>query len=195
MASIGEGEAMPACSHEEADTRMVVHIAHALENGSTKIHVKTVDTDVVVILVGKFHDLTSNTNAEIWVEFGSGKGFCYHSINSICESLGEQVSRALPVFHAFSGCDQTSAFCFKGKKSAWQAWTAWQDLTETLVYLACHPFEQLYLDSIHFQRLERFTVIMYDKTSPSNSINETRMDLFCHRSCVMERLPPTQVNT
>ena len=45
---------MPNCNHEEADTRIVVHIAHALEQGEKTIYVRTVDTDVVVILAGAF---------------------------------------------------------------------------------------------------------------------------------------------
>lgn len=185
---------MPTCNHEEADTRIVVHVVHALEHGATNIQIRTVDTDVIAILVGRYHDLiTSHPDANISISFGMGKNFCFYSINNICASLGEQRSRALPVFHAFTGCDQTSAFNGKGKKSAWQAWQAYEDVTDTLVYLAHNPFEQLWKESPHFKNLERWTVIMYDRTSACTSINETRMDLFCHRSCTMEKLPPTQV--
>ena len=47
-------------------------------------------------------------------------------------------------------------------------------------------------DSDNFQKLERLTVILYDKWSPSFSINETRKLLFCHENRSMEKLPPTQ---
>ena len=43
---------MQNCNHEEADTRIVVHVMHALQQGAKTIQVSTVDTDVVVILVG-----------------------------------------------------------------------------------------------------------------------------------------------
>jgi len=36
----------------------VVHVKHALENGAKCIQVRTVDTDVVVVLIGVFHDLS-----------------------------------------------------------------------------------------------------------------------------------------
>ncbi len=39
--------AMPDCNHEEADTRVVVHIVHALEQGMETIEVRTADTDVI----------------------------------------------------------------------------------------------------------------------------------------------------
>ena len=84
---------------------------------------RTVDTDVVVILAGAFFDLIlTQPLASIWVAFGMGKHYRFYNINAICAWLGEPQSRALPVFHAYSGCDTTSAFKCKSKKSAWQAW-------------------------------------------------------------------------
>ena len=100
---------MQNCNHEEADTRIVVHVLHALKQGEQTICVRTVDTDVVVILAGTFHDLVATQPlADIWVAFGMGKNYRFYHITAICESLGEPQSRALPVFHAFSGCDTTS---------------------------------------------------------------------------------------
>ena len=50
---------MPNCNHEEADTRIVVHIQHALQQGMKNIEVCTVDTDVVTILVAAFYELVT----------------------------------------------------------------------------------------------------------------------------------------
>ena len=38
--------AMQNCNHEEANTRIVVHVMHALQHGAKTIQVRTVDTDV-----------------------------------------------------------------------------------------------------------------------------------------------------
>lgn len=63
---------MNQCNHEEADTRIVVHMRHALERGAESVLVRTVDTDVVVILVGKLHDLlASNKRAKVCVTWGA----------------------------------------------------------------------------------------------------------------------------
>ena len=51
---------MPTSSHEEADSRMFVHLLDALEEGNNKIMLRTVDTDVVVICIGKFHNLKAS---------------------------------------------------------------------------------------------------------------------------------------
>ena len=48
---------MPLCSHEEADTRIFIHMVDALEEGNNVFQIRTVDTDVVVIAMGKFHEI------------------------------------------------------------------------------------------------------------------------------------------
>ena len=190
---IGANSPMPNCNHEETDTRVVAHVMHALDQDRKTIVVRTVDTDVVIILVGAFHNLTViQPLADIWVAFGMGKHYRFYSINALCSSLGAERSHALPVFHALSGCDTTSAFKGKGKKSAWHAWQAYNEVTETFSHLARHPFEVLNVESHHFNKLERLIVVLYDKASASHSVNETRKELFCQRNTSMDRLPPTQ---
>ena len=108
-----------------------------------------------------------------------------------CARLEEPQSRALPVFHAYSDCDTTSAFKGKSRKSAWQAWQAYKDVTDTFVHLVSHPFQILNADSEQFHEIERLTVILYDKTSASSSVNETRRNLFCHKNRAIDKLPPT----
>ena len=41
-------DGLAPCNHEEADTRIIVHIADAVSRGYDQIIVRTVDTDVVV---------------------------------------------------------------------------------------------------------------------------------------------------
>ena len=114
----GSDNLMADSDHEEADTRIVLHVIDSLQEGATKILIRTVDTDVIVILISQFHNIIDQyPNAELWVAFGTRKNFCYHSINSICETLGRLKSSCLPPFHTFTGCDTTSCFFGKTKKS------------------------------------------------------------------------------
>ena len=77
---------MRSCNHEEADTRILVHVKDALAKGARSVLVRTVDTDVVVILVAQFHTLSLPwPGTSFWVAFGMGKHFQLLSINSICE--------------------------------------------------------------------------------------------------------------
>ena len=61
------------CSHEEADSRMMLHVVHAAQQGHHQMLVRTVDTDVVVLAVMVAETLLAND--EIWIAFGAGKNF------------------------------------------------------------------------------------------------------------------------
>lgn len=89
------------------------------------INIVSSDTDVVVIGMTVLEDL--NVDA-LWVTFGKGKDLQWIPIHDIVRSLGPR-SKALPFFHAFTGCDTVSAFVGKGKKTAWQAWNVFENVT------------------------------------------------------------------
>lgn len=76
--------------------------------------IRTVDTDVVVIVVSCFYAINA---AEIWVAFGTVKHFRYISIHELANTLGLEQAYALPVFHAFTGCNTVLLFAVKGKNS------------------------------------------------------------------------------
>ena len=187
---------MRSCNYEEADTRILVHVKDALAKGARSVLVRTVDTDVVVILVAQFHTFSLTwPGTSFWVAFGMGKHFQLLSINSICEYLGEQKCRALPFFHAFTGCDTTSAFLGKGKKSAWEAWNAYPDVTEAFLYANDSPFLPLQINSPVFNVLQRFVVVLYDRTSLATDVNTARRELFTKKNRALENIPPTEVKT
>ncbi len=189
----GTDRSMAPCDHEEADTRLLIHVQDALLNGCTNCLVRTVDTDVVVILIGKFHHLIALCqDVQIWVAFGTGKNYAYYHINAIYDYLGRAKSLALPVFHSFTGCDTTSSFFGKGKRSAWEAWLCYQDVTYAFTHMALHPYTDVEVHSQDFQLLERFTVVLYDKASDLEHVDEARKELFCQKGKTMETLPPSQ---
>jgi hypothetical protein len=74
--------ALSPCQHEEADTRMMLHLHCAAEQGHTKANPRTVDTDVVILAIYHFHELCLT---ELWIEFGSGKTFKEIPIHHICQ--------------------------------------------------------------------------------------------------------------
>ncbi|KAG0715349.1 hypothetical protein GWK47_012116 [Chionoecetes opilio] len=124
------------CNHEEADSRIMVHVADAVRQGFHKILVRTVDTDVVVLAVATVQQLG---RLELWIAFGSGKNFHYIPAHEICASLGPQKSLVLPMFHAFTGCDTVSQFAQVGKKTAWKVWETHDELTEAFYELHSAP--------------------------------------------------------
>ena len=78
---------------------------------------------------------------------------------------------------------------FYGKRSAWEVWNCFDNVTQAFTYMALHPLSIIDIDSPHFKLLEHFTVIMYDKTSELQCVNKARKDLFCHKGRMMEKAP------
>ena len=141
---------------------------HAVEQGHTKAYLRIVDTDVVILAIYHFHELRLT---ELWVGFGSGKTFKEIPIHHICQQLGTQRCQALLFFHAYMGCDVAYAMFDIGKKTAWNAWTNFPEVTETFIAITQDP-TSLTLDSLHMSYLERFTVLMYSKMCSVNCVND-----------------------
>ena len=70
------------CMHEEADTRMLLHVHHAAHHGHNKLFIRTVDTDVVVLAVSVVQGLGGQ------VELGTGKHFRYLPSHKVANRLG-----------------------------------------------------------------------------------------------------------
>ncbi|KAH3845586.1 hypothetical protein DPMN_087867 [Dreissena polymorpha] len=97
---------MAECDHEEADTRIVLHLKDAIERGAKICQIRTVDGDVVVILVGILHRLKQiSSDCQYWVSFGKDNHFCFYDINQSVSELGEDTAVAILMVHALSGCD------------------------------------------------------------------------------------------
>ena len=95
-----ETEGLAACNHEEADTRIFIHVKHASTRGLKKVLIRTVDTDVVVLAIAYAKHLALQ---ELWIAFGVGNHFRYLPIHKITTSLTEQQCEALPFFMLTQG--------------------------------------------------------------------------------------------
>ncbi|XP_076078833.1 uncharacterized protein LOC143048849 [Mytilus galloprovincialis] len=159
------------CNHEEADTRILLHVADAVKSGMQKIMIRTVDTDVVVIAVSAVHKLNITS---LWMAFGVGKNFRYIPVHEIALFMGPSKSNALLFFHAFSGCDQVSSFSNRGKKIAWDTWLSFDAVTEDFKLLTF-----------------KFVVLMYDRTSECLGVDAARKDLFMRKGRSIENMSPS----
>ncbi|KAG7168383.1 hypothetical protein Hamer_G002412 [Homarus americanus] len=112
------------CKHEEADTRMMVHAADALE-------------------------------------------------------CGHRVSRNNGLRHGICLC----------KKAAWATWNAFPEVTTAFLSLVSTLSE---LPDGVLSTLERFIVLLYDRTSTCCDVNVLRKKLFSRKSRSLEHLPPTR---
>jgi hypothetical protein len=173
------------CSPEEADARLILHCLHAARCDMKKIAIRMVDTDVAVLAISALENIKAS---ELWIHFGVGKNVRLIAINDICAALGPSRCAALPAFHALTGCDTVSFFYGKGKKSAWSAWDSFPQLTTALLDLI-KVINDVDLDTLAV--LERFVVVLYDRTCECSDLNAARKYLFTKRSRTLENLPPT----
>ena len=124
------------------------------------------------------------------VAFGTGKNYWMISAHGIYAALGEEKSLALPMFHAFTGCDTVSSFSGRGKKIAWETWNVFPEVTDAFQSLMRQP-QQSDVENAMIV-LERFVVLLYDKTSCRSHVNEVRVDLFAYKGRDVLHIPPTQ---
>ena len=173
------------CTHEEADTRIILHLEDAVTEGFNKISIRTVDTDVVVLAVAAAQ---RHGNTEIWIAFGTGKSFRFLAAHDMARVLGPDRCTALPMFHAFTGCDTVSFFGGRGKGTAWDTWRSYNDITSIFVSLANTP------ESVESSvtSLERFVILLYDRTSSLEDINQARKHLFAQKGRSIKNIPPTK---
>ena len=95
----------------------------------------------------------------------------------------------LPVFHAFTGCYTVSAFAGRGKKIAWEICKSFPEVSDAFQELLC-MLREVSEDSMLL--LERFVMLMYDRTSESMEVNDARKQLFSQKSRSLENIPPKQ---
>ena len=115
---------------------MLLHVEDAMQQGYTKVSIRTVDTDVVVFAVAAAERLSID---ELWAAFGTGKSFRFLVAHEMAQALGPDKCRGLPAFQAFTGCDTVSSFGGRSKKTAWKTWKVCDEVTATFCALGATP--------------------------------------------------------
>ena len=104
-------------NQEEADTRMLLHAYHAMEE-CPKITIDSPGMDVAVLCVYYVERLAKVS--ELYFYTGTGDKRRFIPVHDISRALGSTLSSLLLPFHALTGCDSTSSVCKLGKKKPWK---------------------------------------------------------------------------
>ena len=110
-------------------------------------------------------------------------------MHELCLAIGLAKTRQILFFHAFTGCDVVSAFRGKGKKSAWLTWDAYTEVSDVFAKLSQYP---LTVDDEDLQILEKFVVIMYDRSSTAEGVDDARLDMFARKQRPYEAISHTR---
>lgn len=156
------------CTQEEADSRLLLHAYDAAKYHDSVILVSR-DTDVLIIALS-----VSNSIPNLYLNKSSSHLESYIDINGLATVLGEEVARALPGYHSYSGCDTVSCFVGKGKKVGFKLLKTDERVRECFGRLG----ESWDLSSDLFDELNRFTCLLYAPNTTCTSTNDLRYELF-----------------
>ena len=120
-----EVQGLHAPNHNEADTKVALHLGHInVNHPGSNIVVRASDTDILVILL--YHAVATLSECNIWMDAGSSANNTrrYVDVSSLgmCAELKDSI-RSIPGFHALTGTDYTCAFSRKGKVRPFQVMT------------------------------------------------------------------------
>ena len=101
--------------HEEADSRMFVHVKHAkVVDNAKRVIIWSIDTDVATICLRTVKELNTQ---QLFFMTGTKQRKRFIPMHAILDNLGDDISIALSDLHALTGCDSNSALSGHGKKS------------------------------------------------------------------------------
>lgn len=102
--------------HEEADTRLLLHAKYAASD-EVRVVIQSPDTDVFVLCIAHSGDIGCH---ELWFRTGTKDHVRHIPVHTIAANLGDKLCKALPAFHALTGCDSTRSLSGVGKRKAWR---------------------------------------------------------------------------
>ena len=173
--------------HEEADSRMFVHVEHAKQaDSASRIIIWSIDTDVAVICPRIVKALNIE---ELYFITGTKQRKRYIPMHLIHDKLGNDISVGLPNLHALSVCDSNSTLSGHGKKAVLK-------VAKSNPGLVCRLNENFGIDP---QRVTddavsaclEFASLIYTGTEFNTDLSKMRRDLFEKKQLVSDKLPPT----
>ena len=75
-----------ACRHEEADVKIIPYVLNCADNGYQEVLIKTVDTDVIVLLLAHI-PFASNPRLKTEVDFGFGNARTFYDVTKIASNI------------------------------------------------------------------------------------------------------------
>ena len=136
------------------DIYIMIHVTHTAHQGQKKVFIRNVDTDLVVLGVAIVNEL------DFWE--------CAHSCPLLFLILDPNNQEHFQWCMPWTGCDTTSSFHGKVRKSAWECWKVVPHVTKCI----CHLYMYTYVPAA----IWRF--IWHNWTCSQTTVNVLRRYLF-----------------
>lgn len=177
------------CNHDEADTRLILHCIHESKlHRNTSILVRSIDTDVLVLLLFYYNTNADLKKTSLFIELGIGVGRRLIAIHHIAQKLNEindNICNCLPSLHALTGSDVTNAFFKIGKKTAFE-----------VLLKNVEDVDLSALNSVDINEAvtiaTNFVLLLYkNKNKTIKTLNELRLYFTTNSNKAASELPPT----
>jgi len=156
---------------------MILHAADAVQEGHRKIVLRTVDTDVLVSAIALAGRLQEQ-QVELWVAMETGSHLRYIAAHEISHSLGSEMSKSIPVFTHSLDAMRCPASLGEARRPLLQ-YQSYPAVTDAFLQLATTPTPLVSEACMIY--LERFVILLYDRTSNKANANEARKQLFAQK--------------
>ena len=167
---------------EEADTRLMLHCAHAA-NYSEHIVITSPDTDVFVLALAFYEEV----GARLYFHTGRGVNTRTVDVQRVHNHLGADICDALIGLHCFSGCDTVSSLYGVGKVKAVKTLLSKPEHSTTFKQLG----RSFSITTELYEAVEGFTCELYDRHN-FKDVNTARWQMFRAGKCLERSLPPNK---
>ena len=121
------------CSHEEADTRLILHCFGMAQMNHRDVMFTTSNTDVVILATAHYLSLNSDM---LWITFGIGAHFKFPPAHEFATGLVPEKATTSLKFHALISCNTVSSV---SKKTCWDMWMCDPEFTRVFLKMLTSP--------------------------------------------------------
>ena len=105
---------MTLCNHEEAEARIFVYVNELALESHKVVLVDTVDTNIIVIVISCFNELSQFGLEKLCIEFGVGINKRWIPIHDLISVLETKIAGLL-FWYGFNSCDEVKESCQRGQ--------------------------------------------------------------------------------
>lgn len=172
-------------THVLHDTRIILHTFYESKVAQS-ILVKSVDTDVLLLLLHFRATDSELKNTDIYMRLGHGLNSRFASINQIVTRLGTGISSCLLGIHALTGCDTTNALFKIGKTPAFDVLSSNIATVKDISKLVQLPQKEA------LELATRYILLVYrNKNKKITTLNHLGLHLAKTTNKQSSQLPPT----
>ena len=157
---------------EEADARLVQHAICCVETGCGPVVVRTVDTDVLVLMMSHSPFINKiNISTRVFATMGSNsKQIKVYDVIELASTIGHTFCKGLSFFYDFTGCDTVSTMYNCSKTHFWDKLFKQPNIPQLLEVFAELSNQPMAVTSEHVDILEKLSVkVYYSKKVNANS--------------------------